>query len=831
MKLIFPIEPYPDESLAGLIVRATARNHHRNPLKALRTVDVVTTAPGSLCSRSPDLAKSIARLVGSNDKKVIASMFHPAIEGRPGWFDFFGEPVRNLYRNADVRSVAPGALAKRDYVRAMWGLRPFSFDPTSKEQLIDACPQCARPLGWTLTYGVSFCDHCSRPEKFMHFTWHYPGLDLRDFPQPKVKVDDEEALDFVTGLIDPYPGRKEASRRLLPDMWAGLPNGEIFELVMTFASMLNASEWDKKSLVRRRAKSGEGWERTTPEVLSIAGRAVIGGQAGFEEFGDILRRKNEDTPRERKYGKTSEIGPLGIVDPNLCKAAKVVLKEATDAYLTARKNTDMMPLLHLSERYGVSRVNLRVLAESGLILTTRVEGLMKGPVLMSDAALAPLVRQARESISGTLAAPQIGIHRMYLGELERLGLLERVEGPVLKLLESAAYYTKASIEALRTKLAEKLVHHSSEKGARLKVALRSLKVSHVPWVAILVAVLEGRLAASSLKLSGSLGDRLVIDDLKALAEIVRKGAVPEPAPASEWVGTDTAAEILGTNEVAIYRLSKIGKLKRHDPSPMYCPFKRTEIERLAREVIFVPEIVQAGQFGTYREASSWLRTHNLDSLLELKQGSWKLYARAPVELALKKRMETWKPRAPVDWQRPRPKGLLHGPDSSQGKLAAAQEDSDPSRVGLATAASILGTTIFAVQQLAAIKKLAKKGRVTPFCRSNVERLAQQMIFIPEIMRRAGLVSHRGVIAWLLKNDVKPMLCLKSGGRVPVFDRARLEMIFGRPISIGNAYPREVKAKLLEMVSDGSKIHPASKMLDVNYATAKMWVKESRARAT
>jgi hypothetical protein len=831
MKLIFPIEPYLDESLAGLIVRATASNHHRNPLKALRTVDIVTNAPGSLCSRSPDLAKSIAKLVGSNDEKLIASMFHPAIEGRPGWFDFFGEPVRNLYRNADVRSVAPGALAKKDYVRAMWGLRPFSFDPTSKEQLIDACPQCARPLGWTLTYGVSFCDHCSRPEKFMHFTWHYPGLDLRDFPQPKVKVDDEEALDFVTGLIDPYPGRKEASRRLLPGIWAGLPNGEIFEVVMTFASMLNTSEWDKKSLVRRRAKSGEGWEKTTPEVLSIAGRAVIGGQAGLEEFGDILRRKNVDKPRERKYGKTSEIGPLGIIDPNLCEAAQVVLKGATDAYLAARKNADMMPLLHLSEKYGVSRVNLRVLAESGLILTTRVEGLMKGPVLMSDAALAPLVRQARESISGTLAAPQIGIHRMYLDELERCGLLERVEGPVLKLLESAAYYTKASVEALRTRLARSVSDRSLADAVRLKVALRTLKVSHVPWVAILAAVLDGRLEASSPKTSGSLGDRLAINDLKALAEIVGKGAVPEPAPASEWVGTATAAEILGANEVAVYRLSKVGRLKRHDQSPMYCPFNRTEVERLAREVIFVPEIVQAGHFGTYRKASSWLRAHNLDALLELKQGSWKLYARSPVERALKQRMETWSPKAPVDWQRPRPKGLLHGPDSSEGKLAAAQEVSDPSRVGLATAASILDTTIFAVQQLAALKKLAKKGKVTPFCRTEVERLARELIFIPEIMRRAGLVSHRGAIAWLKKNDVKPLLCLKRGGGVPAFDRLVLEQVFGRPISIGNAYPREVKVKLLEMVAAGNSIHQASKVLDVGYQTAKTWARESRVKAT
>jgi hypothetical protein len=57
-------------------------------------------------------------------------------------------------------------------------------------------------------------------ESDVQFTWYYPGLDLRDFPQPKIQVDDEEALDFLTGLIDPSPVRKERSRRLVPEMGA-----------------------------------------------------------------------------------------------------------------------------------------------------------------------------------------------------------------------------------------------------------------------------------------------------------------------------------------------------------------------------------------------------------------------------------------------------------------------------------------------------------------------------------------------------------------------------------------------------------------------------------
>jgi hypothetical protein len=818
---IFQVEPYSDESLAGLIVRATARNFHRNTLVALRSVDVMTNEPGSLCSRSPALSRSIAKLVGSRNTDAIERMFQPPIEGRSGWINFFGEPMRAFYRAANKRRVAPRALRKGDYVRAMWGLRPLSFDPLTKEQLIDACPQCGRELGWTLTYGVAFCDHCSRPERFTRFTWHYPGLDLRDFPQPVVEVDDEETLDFVTGLIDPHPGRKEASRRLLPDIWSVLPNGDVFEVVMTFAGMLVAGDWDKrKAMIRRRSKSGEGWDKITPEVLSVAGRAIIGGQAGIEEFGDILRRESGDKPREKRYGKMSEIGPLGIVDPRLCETARQILQRASESYITSRKDPDMMPLLHLAGKYRVSRIGLSALAESRLIPTIAFDDLEKAPVLMSDKALAPLVLQAKNAVSDTIAAPTIGIHRVYLEELERRKLIVRVSGPALKLLTSDIYFTRESIESLGARLSKAATARVSPEAVRLRVALRALKVVDVPWAAILAAIVDGRLEVFSLKPKGPLGDRLATVDLKALADLIDQEAKSSPTLSPEWVGNAAAAEILGTNESAVWRLMQIGKLKRNQLAPVYAPFRRLDVERLAREIIFIPEIVQIGRFGTYRSASTWLTQQDLAALLELKRGGWKFYQRASVERALAQRVVR------IDSRRPRPKGLLHGPESPEGKLASARESHDASRIGFATAAALLGCTIFATQKLAAIGKLERKGKVTPYGRVEVEALAKEIIFVPEIMRRAGVVTHRGAMRWLKREGMTPLLLLK-GDRLPVFERAPLEMLLGKPIAIGKTHPREHKDKLLALVAGGSSVHAASKLLEIPYPTAKSWVRDSR----
>jgi hypothetical protein len=826
MSFAFPIDPMPDEDLGGLVLRATATNFRRNPLTALRRVGIVTHAPQSLCSRSPALARTIADFVGTSDVESVAAKFHPKLDEDGSRIDFFGEPLRPFYRDAGRRRVSPRALKAGEWMRAMWSVRLFGFDPVSKETLIDSCPVCGKPLGWTLTYGVAFCDHCYRPEEFLGAIWKYPGTDLRDFPQPLVEVADLQALDFVTGLIDPALGRKEAARLLVPEMWSALSNGDIFEVVLHFASMQVADSWDtKRNGIRRRAKSGDGWDKFTPEVLSVAGRALIDGRAGLERFGDFLRSESRDKRRERTYGWFSELGPLGIMDPNLSESARRILGDAVAAYFESRRDPDMKPIAHLAEKYGVGRSELRALVKSGLVPAIIFDNLEKAPILVSEKAFKPIAERKREVISGTMAAPRIGVHLKELEELERIGLLVRVDGPVLKLLRSSVYYTKSSVEALLAKLSQNTPPHKGGDAVRMRVALRSVGARSVPWAIIVAAIADGRLAVTTMKPSAVLlGERLAIRDVGSLRELIEANAAEAPA-SQRWVGKFEAAELLGTNDVAVWRLAKVGKLKQYDEALVNSPFKRAEVEKLAREAIFTPEIVRIGRFRTYREASSWLGKQGLNPVLELKKAGWKMYARADIEKALDARVRQL-PKPERKLPRPRPKGILYGPESPEGREAATREAGDPARIGFATAASVLGCSIFAVQRLVAAGKLIADATVTPFERRQVETLAKAVMFLPEIMARSGYKLHRNVMKWLNANEVRPVLWLKEN-KVPMFDRITIENILERPISIGNAYPKETKRRLLALVEDGSSVHQASKTCDVEYATAKAWVRRQR----
>jgi hypothetical protein len=633
---------YPDESLAGFVVRATATNLRRRPSAALRGAGIRCNDIGSLCSRSRALAPSIAEWAGVLDPRAIARMFHEHLAGRNGWINFFGEPLRAFYREVKKRRLAPGTLKRAEYVRATWSLKPFAFDPLTKERLIDTCPQCRRELGWSCTYGVAFCDHCSRQEQFMHWTWNYPGLDLRDFPQPKVEVEDEEALDFVTGLIDPYPGRREASRRLIPDMWSDLPNGELFEVVMSFATVLHMDPWDRTAFSRTR-HLGARLEKLTPDALAVAGRAIIDGRKGFEQFVEITRREVNGERRKVRYGVTHQIGPIGAIDPHLCAAAREALQKARELYLSSIQRSDLLPLCQLSEKYGVDGTILRALVDTGLMPTIKFDDCENAPILMSDTAVAKVASELRNVVSARVAAGKIGVPRTSLDDLQRLGLVARVAGSVLKLLEADnVYYVRDSVEQLVLTLQRQSV--GAERGVSLSVALRALGVRCPPWAAIVAAIVDGRLPVITIKPGGKLGERFAIVEIEELANVLKQLTLASREVSSQWIGNNVAAQLLGTNGPAVWRLSQLGILKRYARAPAYMPFRRSEVESLARRVIFTPEIVRRGEFVTYRSASTWCREQHIEPLMELKTASWKLYPRPKVERALNRRQHHQPPK-------------------------------------------------------------------------------------------------------------------------------------------------------------------------------------------
>ncbi|NMA98581.1 MAG: hypothetical protein GX970_10830 [Phyllobacteriaceae bacterium] len=157
MTLYRSITPFPDESLSGLIARASSVNIYPRALDVLVQARTSGLRPEAVATRDVELASQLAKVLGT-EEGLLTPLFH-ARTGGGKFIDFFGAKLRAVHRETAARRVSPRALRISPYVRAVWHLRPFGFDPSTKEMLLDRCPVCDGQLGFVLTKGVPFCDH------------------------------------------------------------------------------------------------------------------------------------------------------------------------------------------------------------------------------------------------------------------------------------------------------------------------------------------------------------------------------------------------------------------------------------------------------------------------------------------------------------------------------------------------------------------------------------------------------------------------------------------------------------------------------------------------
>jgi len=303
MTLFRPVTPLPDENLAGLVARAAGANIYPHARDVLDLAGLDTPRPGTIVSRHPDHGIELASVLGTS-VDLLRPLFQPDLGGSQ--IDFFGTNLRAVHRETRLRRVSPRALADKAYVRAIWSLRPLSFDPSTRETLISQCPVCDGKLGFTKTWGVEFCEHCIGADED---GLPAPMVDLRDFPQPLVEVDDEEGLDFVTGLIDPSCREREYS---LHDALTGMSRGDLFEMALAMASAFAAEEQRIPAVPEARNRPQT---EPLPKGIAAAGRILLEWPTGF----DALTRRLAQTADQRsgRHGIYKEFGGIAQLQRDL----------------------------------------------------------------------------------------------------------------------------------------------------------------------------------------------------------------------------------------------------------------------------------------------------------------------------------------------------------------------------------------------------------------------------------------------------------------------------------------------------------------------------------
>jgi transposase len=622
--------PYVGESLRGYLGRALSVTALRNITSLLKLADATKPNAVSLATTLTDEGEieRIATLIGCTSQDIVARIYRTGefVHSGSESIDFFGTQLRLHFRETRDRLVSPRALEIAQYHRALDELRPFAYSTLTKEKMLSICPACNRKLGWLRADVPFLCDKCD--------------ADLRDYPQPVSLPEDEEAYDFGVGLVDPDPAKKYAARKLLPEAWSEFSNGALFETIVALASGLTADPSGGVS-AQGRGKRREHFEALTPNMLALAGRAIIGGDDGFATLCDRYRADMERRPSH--YGRRKELGPLAYVtyDKHIEPGIRDLLGGLVDANMqttcrdyAVRKGSDadaaMLTTEQLAKEFGVRRNMLQRLADSGLVPVARAEG-AQSPVRMAVRDITPLLLQLKDAISERAAAGLLGLPVTVLPNLVDRGLIRRLQGPVCGLLPNSCGFSKASIEDLMNKLWS-AARPAPENCSSIAVAARAIGFGEVPWAAVISAIVSGTVEVfdKGAKYRNIRFSLAVCDVEEFAAGVSNFHDTPSGIQASEWIAQSTAAEILHVNVAFLSRLTHARPDLLPKRGPGYTPYSTVEVRLLAGVNIFVPEI--ARRIGMHhRRVPTWLRSKGVHPSIALQKNRDFGYLRLSVE--------------------------------------------------------------------------------------------------------------------------------------------------------------------------------------------------------
>jgi plasmid stability protein len=488
----------PGESLKGLVARAAVRNGFRSLTKVVRLADIETTL--GLPNTQVGAAGRLAFFLKVPEEEVRSRMYS-SIERRDAnsdFVDFFGVTLRSLYLERWRRRVSPRALACSPHHRAIHDLRVFSFCPETLETLIDTCPVCCKPLRWFITRGVQFCEYCVDEDD-------NPTVDLRDFFQPLIEVDDPSGLQLITDLVNPDAAMRAKALGSCNPAVRALGPGKLFELALTLVRALK-TPCSGYSTQLSGLKTIKDLDIFDPTSLSQMGRALMSWREGFDAAAARLR--SSALERVGYSGLFKELGALhaAAIHRHVPDEVREILRSAIKGNMerTAhqavaprsrmwRHRPDLVDVMMVASILRTKAVLVAKLARSGLVTVQRTTA-KRHTVLYLKAEIEAIAAVRFDLIEGRKAARQVGLPFVALEALADARVISRAEGPAVLLAGRRIHYRRSSVERFLDCIRKLARHGVVPKGSRaLDATLRRLPAGERPWLAIVQAIENGTL--------------------------------------------------------------------------------------------------------------------------------------------------------------------------------------------------------------------------------------------------------------------------------------------------------------------------------------------------
>ena len=430
----FSRPPVPGESLMGFVARNAEIHGVQKLSTALKPAGIWTNRPGflPLAATEEDVA-GMSRAFGAEHGDIRARCHAPIhLSGRPhnAFVDFFGTPIRAAYIETRRRRVAPSALRSSPHHRDLWNLRVFDFCPETGERLIDACPACGNPLGWTWTESVGVCETCR--------------AELASFPQPVVDGFGAPGLGVTTELVNPAMSGLD-----LPDgVFGDATRGDVFEFCLAVARTLDACRagTPAKSRVVVNARA----VRPVPAAdLAFAGAAVSGWKTnGLAPMIDFARRMTDE--RGGTWGGSDEfihvrnLSRDPYLHPSIRDACAEALADSTrgkPAAVRFGRFRDIGTLVTArgAAEYGITREMVRRWRADGLISAATNPDIKASVVVIRRDEVEAIAAERDAAVDRAAVSLRLGVDAATVIRIAALGLIVPVERPVADMLVNAHY--------------------------------------------------------------------------------------------------------------------------------------------------------------------------------------------------------------------------------------------------------------------------------------------------------------------------------------------------------------------------------------------------------
>ena len=461
LRVLFPLEPFVDESLLGYLSRVAGWNvlGSVSPLLSPLGIKDLSDLSQALSPVSDLLAASL----GIPQSRVERMLALPN-ESRVGWVDYFGAPLRRCHFVQKYRRFSPASLRRSDHHRANWMIGSLPFCPESWELLVHKC-HCGAELGWRKAHGIAACEVCRK--------------DLRDLTPSKIPESQRDELAVLADLVSPLAHRRTKARDLVPARFQHLEPTAIFELAIGFGRASDTTVTKTKKPF------------PTALVLSGGARLLLGYPKSFEAHAN--RRLDNET-RSPLFVGLHAAGRFDFSPELKGFVADLVaefepLRHGPSRLKAIRESAGRMSLVEVAIKLGVDNAKVRLLSREGAFESGRARGARRQIEWFEPGSVGPVAEALASRLSLTEFSRRFHLPFDGVEQLFSLGLLTANKSPYVRILHPDLQLDKRCALSLADEVRSKLV--APHDGAiTLSEAFFAIGASEKPWGAMIAAILR-----------------------------------------------------------------------------------------------------------------------------------------------------------------------------------------------------------------------------------------------------------------------------------------------------------------------------------------------------